>query len=131
MAKQPGQLRVLKGGKPDETEDKMPLMGGPPECPAWITTEEGEREWSRMVPVLLNLGLLGVGDLPAFANYCAIHGRLAEIWAEGLTPPATLLAQFANYGAAFGLSPAWRAKVKASEDEGDENPFKKHRSKNQ
>ena len=128
MPRKPNRVKDIAGSvKPRVAEVDLPPVDEAPEPPSWLPTEEAIVEWRRLVPILMANRLLSAGDLPALANYCALHGRIAEIWAAGLTPPSGILAQFVSLGNAFGLAPAWRAKVKPLDEGQKQNPFAKHK----
>lgn len=48
---------------------------GAPKCPAWLPAA-AKREWRRVVPLLLNAGVLTEADLATLAAYC---GAVAEL----------------------------------------------------
>lgn len=128
MPRKPNRIKDIAGSvKPRVPEVDLPPVEQVPEPPEWLPTQESITEWRRLVPILVANRLLSSGDLPALANYCALHGRIAEIWAAGLTPPSAILAQFVSLGNAFGLAPAWRAKVKPLDEGSKQNPFAKHK----
>jgi P27 family predicted phage terminase small subunit len=112
-----------------------------PSCPPHLSGL-AKKEWKRLVPELLALGLLTKIDRAALAAYCQCWARWVEaeekLKVEGLTiktpsgfeqPSAWLtiankaLALLRAYAAEFGLSPATRARVSAAEPPKRDNPF--------
>ena len=76
----PTALRKLEGNRskrPFNEREPQP-MPGVPEMPC--LSREAAREWKRMVPILLRLGILTIADGPALALYCAAfaHWKQAE-----------------------------------------------------
>ena len=126
--RKPNRIKDIVGSVKERTpEVDLPPVDLAPEPPEWLPTAEAIAEWRRLVPILMANRLLSACDLPALGNYCALHGRIAEIWAAGLTPPSAILAQFVSLGNAFGLAPSWRSKVKPLDEGQKQNPFAKHK----
>jgi phage terminase small subunit len=127
--RKPNRVKDITGSVKERTSEvDLPPVDHVPEPPEWLPNPEAIAEWRRMAPILMANRLLSAGDLPALANYCALHGRIAEIWGAGLTPPSAIMAQFVSLGNAFGLAPAWRSKVKPLDESQKQNPFAKHKS---
>jgi len=119
----PTKLRVMRGNPA-----KRPLpVGEPapaqleqlPEPPAILGTA-AEREWRRLAPELMRLGLLTVVDLAMFTGYCQTFGRwyeAEEMIKQSGTPAFWLrIAESASkemrqYASEFGLSPASRTRL--------------------
>ena len=81
--------------------------------------------WKRLAPILVANKLLSEVDLYALGHFCAIHGKITQLWAAGESPTGHMVAQFNALGAAFGLSPAWRGKVKPVGNKDAGNKFAK------
>ncbi len=111
---------------------------GRPSCPSWLSAE-GKAEWKRVVEQLDNAGVLTTADratLAAFcdswADYVLAAGEVAKVvkesgYAEAIRVGlvgAKAKAREALMKASdrFGLSPATRTRVKASDDGDDETP---------
>lgn len=90
----PTSIRRLRGNpgkqplpKPGEEPEPAALvaLGDPPE----FIGEHGAREWRRVGPVLIELGLLTEADLAAFTTYCAqlqiLVTSMLDIQARGMT----------------------------------------------
>ena len=72
-AREPSNLRVLKGGKPNPGE---PVPGDLPVSPPKHLSPAAREEWDRLAPDLQRKGLLTGWDVEAFAIYCeAVAGR--------------------------------------------------------
>ena len=115
-----------------------------PDAPAWLLPE-AKREWKRLGPELVKLGLISKIDRAAFALYCQAWGRwvqteaeLKKLGADGLiesTPSGykqmSVLLQIANrsadqvarYQAQFGLSPSARRGLVATPQSGQADMF--------
>lgn len=106
---------------------------GRPSCPSWLT-REGKAEWNRVVKQLDNAGVMTEADRAALAAFCdawsdyviaaaAVKeaGKLTEAIRRGLVKAKTA-ARDALLKASdrFGLNPAARSRVKASDDQNEE-----------
>jgi P27 family predicted phage terminase small subunit len=129
LAGNPGGKRL------NEREARPPIPAKRPYAPRFLCSE-GQREWRRVVGVLIELGLYTVIDQAALALYCQAYGRWTEaerqIEATGgpvLTGPGPngglwqnpwvaqanrAFDQLRKMLAEFGLSPAQRSRVVAA-----------------
>lgn len=66
----PTAIRELEGVKPSTNrfEPKPPKISSVP-APDWLS-EDGRRYWSRIIPMLANIGMLTEADLPLIERYC-------------------------------------------------------------
>ena len=125
----PTKLRVMRGNPA-----KRPLpVGEPapaqleqvPEPPA-ILGAAAEREWRRLAPELMRLGLLTVADLGMFTAYCQTFGRWyeaeQELKQQALATPnkggqvwlrisESASKEMRQYASEFGLTPASRTRL--------------------
>ena len=46
-------------------------------CPAWLMPE-AKKEWKRLAPSLIAMGVLTEHDMEAFAGYCQAYARWRE-----------------------------------------------------
>lgn len=137
----PTKLKILTGNpgkRPLNDREPMPAVEAP-KMPAWLS-RRAKDEWRRIVPILLNLGLLTRVDLAALVGYCQSfaeveeatrilnrEGRIIERdiysrngdWvgtAKELHPAVKLQHEASNRVKAFltefGLSPMTRTRVK-------------------
>lgn len=76
----PTKLKVLRGnpGKRKLPTNEPEPTPGAPSMPDWLSAE-AKREWKRVVPELLKVGLLTVVDRAVLAAYCQAHAEL--VWA--------------------------------------------------
>ncbi len=78
-APKPNALRALQGnaGKRSlpRNEPKPPPVA--PKCPAWLD-KAAKKEWRRVTPLLLDLGLLTEVDALALASYCQAYSMLVR-----------------------------------------------------
>lgn len=112
--------------------DEVPAQPGVPRAPEWLNAA-ARAEWHRLVPRLLERGLVEVIDLSTLVSYCTAFAelvdaeqRLAEegstvVTARGglMLSPQVRRAQMARQqliraAAEFGLSPSARTRVVAS-----------------
>ena len=91
---------------------------GCPECPDWLTGESKEI-WYRLVPELVNLGVMSKMDGFAFSRYCVY----AVLWLKELGNPARNVLDFERYAnqllkleGNFGLNPSSRASLNVNTD---------------
>jgi P27 family predicted phage terminase small subunit len=116
-----------------EAKDRFP-------APAWLDPFARE-EWSRLEPLLRDLGLLTAGYLPCFAAYCTEFGVFREAQAElSRRPKASLKAkaqllgarrkaagEMRKWAAEFGLTPCAAERVSGGPLE-PEDPVDKYTS---
>jgi P27 family predicted phage terminase small subunit len=119
----PTKLRVMRGNpakRPLPVGEPSPMqLEQVPEPPA-ILGAAAEREWRRLAPELMRLGLLTVADLSMFTGYCATFGRWyeAEEQLRQSGAPTTWLRisesaskEMRQYASEFGLTPASRTRL--------------------
>ena len=92
---------------------------GYPVCPAWMQGE-ARVTWDRIVPELVNLGIMTKLDGPAFSRYCVY----SVLWLKELNHPArseSTLDRYANQlmrlEGSFGLTPSARSGLNVSKDD--------------
>jgi P27 family predicted phage terminase small subunit len=130
---EPTKLKLLKGNpgkrKISTREPKPAPVDGAPKCPVWMPAD-GRREWKRVVPELMRLGILSVVDVASLQGYCASYARALEadrhVKRMGLTiatktgffvqNPAVSIARLAwqaqrQFAAEFGLTPSARTRI--------------------
>jgi len=117
----------------NDREPQPPVPAGKPYAPRFLC-EEGKKEWRKIIPVLMELGLYTELDHAALEMYCQAYGRWIE--AEkmldatgGMIIESTRGTSYYNqwYGVAdkmfervrkmlaeFGLSPGQRSRVVAA-----------------
>ncbi|VVE30865.1 terminase [Pandoraea morbifera] len=64
-----------------------------------------------MVPLLMNVGLLTEASLTSLGHMCAVHGRILQEYAAGMTPTGSLLSILRNYQNDFGLTAMGQQKI--------------------
>lgn len=84
-----------------------------PLCPLWLPNAHAQNEWYRLAPVLIEMKLLTAGTLASFAQLCALHGKIVQLYSAGESPGASMLGTLRNLHNDFGLSPVAQGKVKA------------------
>jgi P27 family predicted phage terminase small subunit len=122
----------LRGVKPPVQPDSNPLRKAP--APPKHLSASARAEWKRIIPGLIERGIITRADLGGIEDLCVMRG-LAHDYAEALrTDPlnkvlfgmlnrATQTAK--QLSAEYGLSPVSRARVgsAAPEDDDDDNPM--------
>lgn len=144
----PTGIKILEG---DRGKGRRPINVNEPKppqdnvkCPSWLMPA-AKKEWKRLAPSLIAMGVLTDHDLAAFAAYCQAYARLQE--AEEFmkqhgtifkTPsgyvqqvPQVSIAQqsakiMQSFCTEFGLTPASRARIYANSGEksaADDDPM--------
>lgn len=81
-------------------------------------------QWTWLAPLLVRNGSLAEQDLNTLANLCLTQGQIIAAALGEITEPRGIHARYKQYGAALGLAPAWRQRVKISDDNAaPKNPF--------
>ena len=143
----PTAIKLLEG---DRGKGRRPINKNEPtpsqenvKCPAWLMPE-AKKEWKRLAPALMAMGILTDHDLEAFAGYCQAYARWREaeeflsqhgtifktpsgyvqqvpqvsIAMQNLKIMQSFCAEFgltpASFCAEFGLTPASRARLYAN-----------------
>lgn len=142
--RKPTALKLLQGtARPDRMNPNEPQPEVViPKKPAHLKGEAG-REWKRIVPELVGLGLISRIDRAALAAYCTAYATYVEtdriLQRAGLTfetpngflqqrPEVSIRAraldQMKGFLSLFGLSPADRSKVSGvGKPKKDDNPW--------
>ena len=60
-----------KGRRPLNKDEPMPPQDNV-KCPAWLMPE-AKKEWKRLAPSLISMGILTEHDMEAFAGYCQAY----------------------------------------------------------
>lgn len=130
--RRPSNLKLISGTARTDREVpelvNLPLVADTPPAPDWLPNAHAVKEWDRLVKMLVANKLLAEADLGPLGHLCALHGKIVQLWTAGETPTGHLLAQFNTLSQAFGLSPAWRSKVKPIGDKESSNSFAKFKS---
>lgn len=134
---EPAQSKILKGNFRVDRHSHGPQVEiKAPPCPAWLP-RGAKKYWSDIAPELQKVGLIGVVDTAAFAAHCDSVAKFEEVTKklkklEDLTDstPQGYMVQSALFtirnklweqvmksANEFGLSPAGRSKVKATNPE--------------
>lgn len=141
-APKPTQLKVLEGnpGK-RKLNTAEPRAQGTPTCPAWLSAT-AKKEWKRILPELVALGIVGSVDSAALAAYCTCVATVQEaekiIQEEGLIVYApsgypqqhpavgirsAALTQMRHFLSEFGMSPSSRSRIVTPPKEEPEDPM--------
>lgn len=146
-APKPSKLKLLQGThRPDRAPANEPDPEvEAPSCPTWLH-REAKREWRRIVPELVRLGLVAEVDRAALAAYCQAyatwwrmerdideHGDVqisARSGLESARPQVAMrdkaLETMRKFLVEFGLTPSSRTRVSAAEKpKPTENAFAK------
>ena len=134
--------RPLNKDEPTPPQDNVKCPAPTPpqdnvKCPAWLMPE-AKKEWKRLAPSLIAMGVLTEHDMEAFAGYCQAYARWREA-EEFLSQHGTIfktpsgyvqqvpqvsiamqnLKIMQSFCAEFGLTPASRARLYANSPPGD------------
>jgi len=79
----PTKLKILQGnpGKRPLNGNEPRPEGKIPDCPSHLDSV-AKKEWERVAPMLVKLGLLTEMDRPALAAYCQLYSRWVAIEEE-------------------------------------------------
>jgi len=125
---QPTRLKILKGnpGKRRLPANEPQLPVTPTACPKDVRGD-ARTEWDRLAPVLVSAGVLTVGDLTAFREYCLLTGevramerlikRVGQATAHRLgyvNAVLKLRKEWRALAVELGLTPSARSRVKAA-----------------
>ena len=77
-APKPSVLKDARGKRGANLADNIKPDVAIPECPNFVC-ETGRREWARITPYLMKLGLISHLDMAALALYCQTFGRYADL----------------------------------------------------
>ena len=129
----PTAIKLLEGNpgkrKLNKREPKPRILKTVPECPEWLLPE-AQKEWGRLAPALVSLGLITNIDIDDFAAYCQAFARWHEaetyITENGTTymtetgqlKPIPQVAQAQQYirlmkdlSTEFGMTPSSRSRL--------------------
>lgn len=130
--KRPSHLKAIAGtDRPDRAAPvviDVPALNHVPPPVDWLPNVHAVNEWRRLAPMLVANKILAEADLSTFGHMCALHGKMVQLWAAGEAPTGHMLAQYNTLAAAFGLSGAWRGKVKPIGDKDEGNKFAKFKA---
>ena len=115
--KTPTVKLAMRGSNLAKTRKGEPKINpGYPPCPVWLK-DEARDMWNKLVPELVNLGVMTKMDGFSFSRYCVY----AVLWMEALSRPGRAETDFERYAnqclkleAAFGLTPSSRASLNVS-----------------
>ncbi len=129
--KKPSHLKAISGTaqpcRAPVAGVELPPLEHVPLAPDWLPNAHAVREWDRLAPLLQANKLLTQADLGPLGQFCALHGKLVQLWAAGESPTGHMLQQYRAIGNDFGLSPVARGKVRASGESETTNRFAKFR----
>jgi phage terminase small subunit len=124
----PDNVKVLHGtfrkSRAAPAHLEMSSLTAAPAPPDWLPNGHAVREWNRVSPILVAYKLLPEASISSLGHYCALHGRLVQLWAAGEVPQASLLAQHRAMAGELALTAVSAQKIKPrSSDSPDRNPF--------
>ncbi|QND20398.1 phage terminase small subunit P27 family [Rhizobium leguminosarum bv. viciae] len=124
----------LRGKKPPISRDSNALAKAP--APPKHLSTYARAEWKRIMPGLLERGIITRGDLGGVEDYCRARGLARELEAKvrdedgNIDPKMTRLQDKAmqtarQLAAEYGLSPVSRVRVgsAATDDDESDNPL--------
>lgn len=127
-AKKPHALKVVQGTvRPDRGDAPSEIQDEPldalPQAPDWLPNAHAFKEWNRLGPRLLGMGLLTETSLAAFGHLCALHGKIVQMWAADMPPTGHLYAQYLKLCTEFGITPASQGRVRPAAERKKANRF--------
>lgn len=118
--RKPSSLKIVAGtDRPDREASAavdLPLVEDIPPAPDWLPNAHAIKEWDRLAPILHANKLLTEAGLSALGQLCALHGNVVQMYAAGLAPVASMVAQLRGLMNDFGLTPVAQGKVKPNGD---------------
>ena len=119
ILKNKGTYQECRHGDRDEIE----LPTAIPEKPEFLSDCASE-EWDRLVPLLMDYGIISDIDGAVLAVYCELFSEFKSTRSCPAAFPASKFASLRAASADLGLSPAARTKIPASKkDPKKKNPF--------
>ena len=139
--RKPTQLKVLQGSRVRGDREAAKNAANPklaiPPCPTWLDAKS-RKQWDKIAPQLVALGLLSVIDGDLFGAYAETSARYGDVCSKledlndwvSTTPNGfevqaalvsirnTLQKQLISLGREFGLSPAARSSIKVDVAQG-------------
>lgn len=110
----PIALKILQGTNRKDREwadlDVKPIDEVPPPVD-WLPNSHAVKEWNRLAPILIRNKLLNDANIGAFAQLCALFGKMVQTWSAGDTPPGNVLGKYRQLMNDFGLTPAAAGKL--------------------
>lgn len=130
--RKPTSLKVVAGtdraDRAPADAVELPLVDAVPDKPDWLPNAHAVKEWERLAPILHANKLLTEAGLTSLGHLCALHGKIAQLYAAGESPTGHMMAQYRGIANDFGLTPVAQGKVKPSgEKESKGNRFGKLR----
>lgn len=111
----PRALKLLSGSRRADDSGpsvELPLVTEYPAPPDWLPNDFAVQEWHRVVPLLMSVRLLTEASLTSVGHMCAVHGRITQEYAAGMTPTGSLLSILRNYQNDFGLTAMGQQKIR-------------------
>jgi phage terminase small subunit len=118
--KKPEHLKIISGtSRPSGDKAPaidLPLVDSVPNPPDWLPNAHAVTEWKRLAPILHANKLLTEACLTTLGHLCALHGKMAQLYAAGESPTGHMAAQYRGLANDFGLTAVAIGKVKPTGD---------------
>jgi phage terminase small subunit len=128
--RKPDELKVIEGTfRPDRANPERPVLPkleSLPDAPEWLGVH-GIVAYYEYGPILIAYGVLNIGDILPFQQFCALHNELVASYSAGKMPNGNIISQFRQLSMEFGMTPASRSKVRANVPEKPANKFTANR----
>ena len=111
--------------KPKDDEEKVdwePISECPPP-PKWLPNAYALDSWNKIAPQVFAKCVMTDANADALGVLCGCFGRIAEAFAQGLTPNIQVIAQYRSLINDFGFTPTTQGKVRALKKTEVRNPF--------
>lgn len=123
--KKPNHLKLMSGSRqPLEPAGlQVQVLSDIPEPFDWLQNSHSVREWRRLAPILTSCKLLTDASLGSFGILCSVFGAIVQCTSGGITPKASLLAQYRALAHEFGLTPLSQSRIPIASPKKPPNPF--------
>lgn len=123
----PEQKRAKGETRPSRTELAMvvdfPKVSEVPKAPGWLTNPDALQLWDDLAGRLVAGGLMTVVDQYALAHLCQLHGEIVDEVQRRCKPTSADRTRLQGFFAEFGLTPASRSRVRATDAGNKGNKF--------
>ena len=126
--RKPDNVKILHGtfrkSRAAPAHVEMTSLTEPPAAPDWLPNSHAVKEWNRIAPILVSYKLLPEASISPLGHYCALHGRLVQLWTAGEVPQASMLAQHRAMAGDLALTAVSQQKIKPRNTDSEvKNPF--------
>ena len=125
--RKPSHLRVVDGNagrrNTDRVDPEYPAVDELPKPPRFLKTKAAKEEWNKLLPHLMEQGVVTDVDLSMFGMLCQMWGEFVKQANSGQQVNAAFRNQLRQAYAEFGLTPASRSGTSAGKANKRKNGF--------